>query len=157
MDRTKSIFETVLSLPDNHKDNGVKRHHQQSLTQNPASSKDEKEDEEEDEDEEDFDELEDWLEWFFSKKHSSRHQTQQPKPFSLQFEAVGSGISDPAIYQARVEREKKSLQTFNQQLKEKWQKMEDLHQWLFTEHDAYASQRLQKARSRIDQAVLKTY
>lgn len=147
MDRTKSIFETVLSLPD-----------ELPTYPNPTTKKYKTDQtEEKEEEEEDFDEIEDWIEWFFFHKRRKINQTRTPL-LSLDFEAVESGISDPMIYQARVDREQKSLKSFNQQLKEKWQTWEELHHWLFTEHNAYASQRLsQKKRNIIDSEVLKTY
>ncbi len=126
MARTKSIFESVLTLPQ---------------------YKQEKDDEVEKE--EDFDEVSDWIKWWFPQKHSRK--------LELIFEPVEPGIDDQAVLSARIEREKESLRSFEHNLKRKWHSFTELHKWLFTEHDAYASKRLRKKRKKIDNAVLNTY
>jgi hypothetical protein len=78
----------------------------------------------------------------------------------LHFEPVSSGINDETIVQARINREMKSLRSFEANLVGKWATLEELHQWLFTEHDAYASKRLSKPRQAaadVDDIVSKTY
>jgi hypothetical protein len=80
------------------------------------------------------------------------------KRYELSFESVDSGIADESILKARVDREKQSLHSFETNLADKWDSFQELHDWLFTKHDAYSSKRLLKPRSiDINDALLKSY
>jgi hypothetical protein len=80
------------------------------------------------------------------------------KRYELSFEAVNSGISDESTLKARVDREKQSLESFETNLANKWDSFQELHDWLFTKHEAYSSKRLLKPRSTVvNDALLKTY
>ena len=77
--------------------------------------------------------------------------------FDFEFEQVPAGIDDPEILKARIEKEAGALKSF-QQLSSSWSSFEDLHTWLFKDHNAYASKRLSKPRAKIaNSALLKTY
>ncbi len=80
--------------------------------------------------------------------------------FSLAFESVEDGYSvDDPILQNRIIRENESLKTFNQITKKKFSDLNQLHDWLFTEHAGYASKRLKDnhAEGFIDEITLKSY
>jgi hypothetical protein len=105
MDRTRSIFETIFSLP-------------LSL---PSS--------------------------YFS-----------PSPrYTLEFIEVDSLLASPEILKARQEREKQSLHFFLTNTKTFWRTFNELHQWIFTKHTAYASSRFLSQAERLDEKTLQTY
>jgi len=77
----------------------------------------------------------------------------------LSFESVECGLPEN-ILQARKKREADSLKSFykTSKVQAKFESLPDLHQWLFTEHNAYASRRHISIKTEvIDEAVLKTY
>lgn len=77
--------------------------------------------------------------------------------FDFEFEPVAPGIDDPEILKARIEKEADALKSF-QKLSNMWSSFEELHNWIFTDHNAYASKRLSKPRAKIsNNALLKTY
>ncbi len=62
------------------------------------------------------------------------------------------------MLKARREREKKSLQVFQTEVIGKWDTFQELHDWIYTEHDAYASKRLTNLKLKaVEEEVLKTY
>ena len=82
------------------------------------------------------------------------------KHVSLEYVSVESGISDAAILEARTSRELKSLQSFLKFVAPQWQSFHQLHNWLFTQHSAYAASRLinqDQNRKQVDQEALKSY
>lgn len=58
---------------------------------------------------------------------------------------------------SRIQREKKSLQFFLQETASKFYSMEELHEFMFTQHSAYASSRLLKPRVGLDKTLAQTY
>lgn len=81
--------------------------------------------------------------------------------YSLDYETVGAGLNDQKVLQLREEREYSSLQQFKKTLVPSIRSLAQLHQWLFTSHGAYNSERhLLKpsvGSENIDPAILKTY
>lgn len=83
----------------------------------------------------------------------------------LHFVPVSPGIEDASILKIRREKEQKSLEGFLTHVAPQWKTWYDLHVWLFVEHNAYASKRLQsdtdptkaKPLSPEEQLLLKTY
>jgi hypothetical protein len=63
-----------------------------------------------------------------------------PGKFQLEFESVSDEDIPQGILQVRQEREKKSLESFEKN-REKIDSIKKLHQWLYTEHAAYALSR----------------
>lgn len=73
--------------------------------------------------------------------------------YDLDFEEVSDAGMDETALQARIEREKASLQNV-MRLKKEIQSFEEFHRWLFSEHDAYS---LSKAPQRAKGDILHTY
>jgi hypothetical protein len=76
-----------------------------------------------------------------------------PAGITITYEAVEAGVNDDGILKARIEREQQSLQTFLKSTSKLWNSVEDLHYWIFTKHNAYASKRLVDSKSNDNGAV----
>ena len=74
----------------------------------------------------------------------------------LEFIAVDAGLPEETL-QVRKDREKASLYTFESIVKHKFTTLQMMSEFLFTQHEAYASSRLLHTRKPIDKNVLKTY
>eukprot|EP00607_Mallomonas_marina_P006209 CAMPEP_0182435154 /NCGR_PEP_ID=MMETSP1167-20130531/74045_1 /TAXON_ID=2988 /ORGANISM="Mallomonas Sp, Strain CCMP3275" /LENGTH=193 /DNA_ID=CAMNT_0024625877 /DNA_START=253 /DNA_END=834 /DNA_ORIENTATION=- len=74
----------------------------------------------------------------------------------IQYISVSPGLSSSAL-ESRVLREKSSLRSFLTHTVHQFSSMSELHDWLFTQHTAYASSRLLSTRPPIDPEVLKSY
>ena len=87
------------------------------------------------------------------------HHFYHKKDVELEFISVESGLADEHILQARSEREMKSLQSFLHNVAPQWSSFQQLHTWLFTKHNAYASSRLVQndKNTQVDLEALKTY
>lgn len=83
---------------------------------------------------------------------------QGPLPASLaiEYKPVEPGLGGEVL-SARIAREKKSLQYFEQETSKKFSTVEELHDFIFTQHSAYASSRLLKQHVEIDKTVAQTY
>eukprot|EP00981_Chlorochromonas_danica_P004894 scaffold978_cov172-Ochromonas_danica.AAC.25 len=79
---------------------------------------------------------------FLLPMRSSSLQVTSHSSLHLTYETVPAGVSDQSILAARIAREQQSLITFNEKTRTLWKSMQDLHHWLFVEHNAYASKRL---------------
>eukprot|EP01039_Chlorochromonas_danica_P003120 gene3120-3417_t len=79
---------------------------------------------------------------FHLPMRSSSLQVTSHSSLHLTYETVPAGVSDQSILAARIAREQQSLITFNEKTRTLWKSMQDLHHWLFVEHNAYASKRL---------------
>ena len=131
MPRTKAIFERVFSLP------------LMASKDYPMSS---------------FTDFERWYRSIPFLFLPAYHHYQK-KEVILEFIAVDAGISDQQTLQARSERELKSLQSFIRNVSPKWESFHQLHQWIFTQHSAYAASRLldKNRHAQVDKETLKTY
>ena len=70
--------------------------------------------------------------------------------------ATAAAIAPPAATPIFAARPKEGAVAFKKKALA-WKTLQDLHQFVFTAHNAYASQRLLKVREAVDPAVLKTY
>lgn len=96
------------------------------------------------------------FEHIFSIPEHPHTPSLHPISFDIHFEAVGDGLDATALA-SRNEREKQSLVDFNSKTKPKIGSMLELHHWLFREHEAYSASRHTKAKTKIDETVLKSY
>jgi len=82
------------------------------------------------------------------------------KKVELEFIAVEDGLLDEHLL-PRIEREKKSLLVFNTKIKNKFHSLEELSQFIFTEHKAYSASEIIKDNNSLDEdvdaAILATY
>lgn len=78
------------------------------------------------------------------------------RAFHMHYETVGDALPADVLV-SRRQREAASLVAFNEKTKKQFQCMFELHQWLFTQHGAYASSRHTKPRAKVDKAVLESY
>lgn len=85
----------------------------------------------------------------------------KPPSIQLQYESVPSGIIDPEILQARRDREQQSLKNFQGQVALNWKSISDLYHWLYVDHNAYATKRLEQKpkpiTANLNDKVLQTY
>jgi DUF218 domain len=65
------------------------------------------------------------------------------------------GVVDPVALAARAQRECASLHAFSSGVGTRYTSMAQVHEWLFSTHEAYAPRT--KARQPVDSALLKTY
>jgi hypothetical protein len=92
------------------------------------------------------------------KEVTSANKIFRRNSIHLSFMPVEPGIEDPLILKARREKELSSAKGFQESTATKWKSLQELHDWLFTEHEAYASKRLTKTRPKItNDALLKSY
>ena len=75
----------------------------------------------------------------------------------IEYRSVAPGIEGAEVLSSRIEREKKSLMFFQQETSSKFSSMEELHEFVFTQHSAYASSRLLKVHVGIDKTLAQTY
>jgi hypothetical protein len=84
-----------------------------------------------------------------------------PTYYDLKFISAPPGIDDKELLALRKGREQESLRAFNAQTKKVLTSMQVMHQWLFTQHAAYATKRFTTAtggnNSSFNAALLKTY
>ena len=92
--------------------------------------------------------------WFFLNSN-----TVAPPPITLKFEEVSAGIDDKDTLAARLSREVQSLESFNTNVAPLWNTFQELHLWLYKQHDAYRAQRLinTKNNSKLTEDILKSY
>lgn len=90
-----------------------------------------------------------------SKPHSWFSSSDGHSDLEIQYQSVGPGL-DGDVLQARIEREKQSLLSF-QKTRHQIRDMEELHTFLYTKHKAYSSSRLLEGHAKIDPSVAKTY
>jgi hypothetical protein len=76
--------------------------------------------------------------------------------YNLLYHTTSSGLQKH-IYDERSKREAKSLQDFLENTRHKFKDLNELHNWLFTEHQAYTSSRLSRSSDEIDPVLLKSY
>jgi uncharacterized SAM-binding protein YcdF (DUF218 family) len=132
MPRTQAIFERVFSLP---------------LKSSSSSSPDNNE-----HDHSVASSMKRWFSWCADDSSLIGGNLQ------LEFDAVGDGIGDAEVLSGRNAREKASLESFLAKVSPQWYSFSQLHTWMFTKHQAYASERLAKAKTvEMDPAVLKSY
>ena len=74
----------------------------------------------------------------------------------IEYRSVAPGL-EGGVLSSRIEREKKSLLFFQQETSSKFSSMEELHEFVFTQHSAYATSRLLKAHVGIDKTLAQTY
>ena len=74
----------------------------------------------------------------------------------LKFVPVDDIGMEAAVAEGRRAREAESGKSFKEKALA-WKTLQDLHRFVFSAHNAYASQRLLKVREAVDPAVLKTY
>lgn len=100
----------------------------------------------------------DFIHWYRSVELLGKHFYCH-KAVELEFVSVEAGIADQKILQSRSEREMKSLQSFLHNVAPQWTSFHQLHGWLFTKHNAYASSRFkqQDKNTQVDQEALKSY
>ena len=78
--------------------------------------------------------------------------------YKLEFVSVASGIDDQEMLKARIKRELESRDQFLSKTAILWRSFEELHQWMFESHAAYASKRLQgPPRKKLSPEELKSY
>lgn len=105
-----------------------------------------------------------------SSSKASKNQQQQPgtvdqdnkSQIQVSFVSVDAGVSDSETLQARIEKEQQAQVTFEELTKKKLTSMQGLHDWLFSEHGAYASSRLTQSaqkqqQNKLNPALLKSY
>ncbi len=76
------------------------------------------------------------------------------QPYQLTFEATASKQVQGTARMARFEREEESIRILGPVI-ERCRDMSALHQWLFTEHGAYAAK--EREREELDERLLVTY
>ena len=74
----------------------------------------------------------------------------------LNFLPVDDIGAEPEVIEARRAREAEQVKSFKEKARQ-WKTMQDLHNFMFTAHNAYASQRYFKERKPLDPLVLKAY
>lgn len=130
MPRTQAIFERVFSLPLRSA-SSMLGHSHHSVTSSFRG-------------------------WFTWCKESAVFENDNS--LQLEFEPVGDGIEDAEVLKGRNAREKASLDSFVTKVSPQWHSFTQLHNWIFTKHQAYASERLVKSKTvEMDPAVLKSY
>lgn len=79
-------------------------------------------------------------------------------PYSLDFVEVDAYLPDD-ILNSRTKRETESLDNFQHHTGALFQTFEELHNWIYSQHNAYASTRLLKSRQHeiLDEITMKTY
>ncbi len=128
MPRTQAIFNRVFSLPM--QSQSAFEHEQHSMSSSFKNF------------------------FSFCGDHVQDYRTN----IELEFEAVGDGIDDAEVLNGRNSREKASLESFLSKVSPQWHSFSQLHTWIFTKHQAYASDRLTKVKTlEMDPAVLKSY
>lgn len=80
-----------------------------------------------------------------------------PSAYSLQYIPVEHGMNDNTMLSSRISREAKSLDSFIHSTKKEWNTFEQMHQWIFTQHAAYATKRFDMKQQVLSPEVLKTY
>lgn len=82
-------------------------------------------------------------------------------PYQLRYLTASDGIADPRLLAARQQKEATALVQFQKSLPLNIRSFQELHQWLFTQHNAYAAKRLVKSgetpSADISAALLQTY
>lgn len=77
--------------------------------------------------------------------------------YNIEYLPVASGISDEGLLKVRREKELASLQSFEKTIKHEFNSMLTFHDWIFTQHKAYATVRHSNKVDSIDPELLKTY
>ena len=79
------------------------------------------------------------------------------RKYHIEYVPVGSGIADENLLKVRREKETASLQTFEKSVKHEFNSLLTLHDWIFTQHKAYATSRHSNKVDSINPELLKTY
>lgn len=82
-------------------------------------------------------------------------------PYRLTYLSAPDGIADPHLLAVRQQKEASALAQFQDSLPLAVHSFQELHRWIFTQHNAYASKRLlpkeEQTTSNISEELLKTY
>lgn len=147
MPRTEAIFKTVFSLPDADPHSGMTPFSVSSASQM------------------NFYLPHIWMQLVSTWLISRLTNIDSSVPIKLHFVPASAGIDDANILKIRREKEQKSLEGFVSKVAPQWRTWYDLHIWLFSQHNAYASKRLlpssdsqaKKPLSAEEELLLKTY